>query len=97
MYSLLLRGNLAEDLRKANIGSPSVETRLEELSTNPFSRAIKTGIPVIGNYYVNAGRYCILFDVDEDSEKINILAICNNNLLHKILRRSLPIPEAMER
>jgi hypothetical protein len=90
MYQIVLRGQLDEDLKKASKTSPSIQLRLEEFGTNPLAKAIKTNIPIIGEYYVNAGRYCILFDVDSQSQKVEIIAVVLDNLLHKILSGRIP-------
>lgn len=95
MYSFLIPKTVVEDLNKANSGSPSVMQRIEEMASNPFSKAIKTDIRIIGDYYVNAGRYCILFNVDESTSTITIKSIVLDNLLHKILTDRIQIPNRL--
>lgn len=57
----------------------------EELANNPLARAKATNIQAIGEYYVNSGRFCILFDIDEDNNIIIVYGIVRSEYLHKIL------------
>jgi len=55
------------------------------LASNPMARAKPTNLPIIGNYYVNSGRYCILFDVDEANRRVIVYGIVASSYLHKVL------------
>jgi len=59
--------------------------RLEELIANPLARAKETKLPAIGNYYINAGRYAVTFDIDVNDEKVIIISVVFKAFLHKIL------------
>lgn len=51
MYTFVFRGNLDEELKRTCLDFPSITNRLEEMESNPLSKAKKTGIPVIGKYF----------------------------------------------
>lgn len=85
MYSIYNTDETREKLKNANRISTSISNRLDELEQNPFTVAISTNIPRIGDYYVNAGRYCILFDIDPLSESIYVRDVVLSAKLHKIL------------
>lgn len=85
MYIFKVSDEVIESLKEANIISPSVSIRLGEIVLNPYSKAIPTNIELIGNYYINTGRYCILFNVNEIDNSIEIIKICYSSYLHKIL------------
>lgn len=55
------------------------------LATNPLARAKKTEISAIGEFYVNSGNFCILFDIDEPNQLIIIYGIVRKEYLHKII------------
>ncbi len=95
MFTFVLRGQLVDELKSACQVSPSIISRIEEMGNNPLSKANKTDIPVVGEYYVNAGRHCILFDVDFDNEKIELRSVVQNVLLHKILTGKIAVPERL--
>jgi hypothetical protein len=95
MFTFLVRDQLRDEIKKATIQSPSIGDRLNEMSINPMAKAIKTDIPVIGEFYVNAGRYCILFNVDLDNEKIDIRSLVQDVLLDKVLKDKISIPKKM--
>jgi mRNA-degrading endonuclease RelE of RelBE toxin-antitoxin system len=90
MYSFDVTDNVLEKLKECNKKSPSISVRLEELANNPMGRAIPTHIPLIGDYYVNAGRYCILFNVDQTNSKVTIISVKLSPYLDKILRNKIP-------
>jgi hypothetical protein len=65
---------------------PSIINKVRALCENPNSVAVDTGIPIIGRYYVNAGRHAILFDVAEEVETVHLRHIMNRAKLDKILK-----------
>lgn len=71
---------------KVHENFPSVINKIRIICENPNSVAITTGIPLIGTYYVNAGRHAILFDTDEDKETVHLRYILNRPKLDKILK-----------
>jgi len=81
-------------LIKANSKSPSVSTKLAEIAENPLNNAIRTHIPAMGDYYINAGRWCILFNVKETEEVVDVLSIVLSPYLHKILTGRIGAPGA---
>lgn len=93
MYYFICPEDARLRLIKFGKKSPSIPTCLEELSVDPLARAKETGIPAIGKYYVNAGKYCLLFEIDESQKKVIILHVVYDSYLHKILTgRILPDP-----
>lgn len=71
-------------IKKANSKCPSVMDKLQKLEKNPLAVAIKTGIPVIGEYYVNCGRYCLIYNINNEDECVNILSCLPSPRLHKL-------------
>jgi mRNA-degrading endonuclease RelE of RelBE toxin-antitoxin system len=91
MYQVQCSDRIHEQLTLANKTSPSVSERLLELEENPLAHAKETGVQIIGDYYVNAGRYCIVFNIDHEEEIVNILSVCADAYLYKIITgRLLP-------
>jgi len=80
-----MKEEVLKEIKEKSQRSPSILNKLENLSLNPHSICIPTGIPQIGNYYVNAGRYCILFDIDDNNKVVHIHSIYLSAKLHKIL------------
>jgi hypothetical protein len=65
----------------------NLQTKIEELAENPFSRAKSTNIASIGDHYVNIGNtYSVTFDIDENSGKIFLHKILRQARLYKILQ-----------
>lgn len=85
MYTFICSESVKTRLREFGKVSTSISTKVEELVVNPKARAKQTEIPIIGKYYVNAGRFSILFDIDEEREKIHVLNIVYSSFLHKVL------------
>jgi hypothetical protein len=87
MYSF--RFTLSADLRQVSLLNR--QTIYKGLSQNPYARAKKTNIPLIGEYYVNSGRLCILFDIDDTDNVIIIYGIVRSEYLHKIITGRISI------
>jgi mRNA-degrading endonuclease RelE of RelBE toxin-antitoxin system len=85
MYEFIISKSVEKSLRKYVLRSPSIDDKLTGLSTNPYSIALPTEISCIGKYYTNAGRYCVLFNVDETKKEIIVLNVVLSPLLHKIM------------
>lgn len=85
MYKFEVSEELLGKLKHANATSPSVLKKLAALAQSPLAEAIKTNIPIIGSYYTNCGRWCLLFDVSEKDEKIRLLHLVLSPYLHKII------------
>jgi hypothetical protein len=85
MYQFRISETVKKNLLNANKISTSIESRLSDLSANPMSKAIPTNISIIGDFYVNAGRYCILFDVNEEQQIVEINSVVLSAYLHKII------------
>jgi mRNA-degrading endonuclease RelE of RelBE toxin-antitoxin system len=85
MYQVQYSDKILEHLQAAYKVSPSIADRLLELEDNPLARAKPTNMPAFGDYYVNAGRYCILFDVDQNTETVTILSVRQAPYVHKLL------------
>jgi len=92
MYRLYLTESIRQILHRHYQQSPSLGNKLELLESNPLSIAIPTDMPIIGEYYVNAGRFAILFNLGEDN-KVSILSIVLRAKLHKILTKRIFIEE----
>ena len=86
MYSFDCPNSVFEKLKVNSKTSPSINVRLEELANNPKAKAIPTNIPIIGEYYVNAGRYCILFDIDDSAQIVKIYSVVLSAYLDKVLK-----------
>ena len=84
MYEFVYNDGVLDELNKASKQSPSIKNKLERLQTNPIANAIKTNVPHIGEYYVNAGIWCILFDIDTVSQEVQLLSVVHSAKLHKI-------------
>lgn len=89
MYKCNYPPSLIEKLRVAQLKSPSVLERLSELENNPKGRAIETCVPAFGQYYVNANRYDIVFDIDEDKKLIEIRDCILHTTLYRILKAKI--------
>lgn len=63
----------------------SLPTTFTDLANNPLARAKKTNIPIIGEYYVNSGNFCVLFDINATKQEITVYGIVRKEYLHKIL------------
>jgi hypothetical protein len=85
MYQFKITDKVKNDLLRANKIATSIEARLIDLSANPMSKAIPTNISIIGDFYVNAGRYCILFDVDQVDQVVELNGVVLSAYLHKII------------
>lgn len=92
MYSFKVTDDIIKQLNAACIVAPSIHNRLTDLSTNPLAKAVATNIPLFGDFYVNAGRYCIVFNIDNKNQRIEILAVVLSPFLNKILTGQLPPP-----
>jgi len=89
MHHLVLYPEIEERLRIADNHSPSVGDKLNELQSNPLTNAIKTNNPNLGEYYVNAGKWCLIFNIDGDS--VEILSVMHSAKLYKILTGRITI------
>jgi hypothetical protein len=85
-YTINIPSRVQVRLAASNKKSPGIATRLTELLTNPYAKARKTNMPVIGSYYVNAGRYAILFEINEESKTIDCLAVVLRPFLYKMIK-----------
>ena len=85
MYRFEISDRVIKSLRDAASVAKSIPDKLNDLAVNPVSNAISTGIPIIGSYYINAGRYCILFDINNDEQIVSILSIVPNSYLYRVL------------
>lgn len=90
MYLFEITADTFFQLRQNSIKSPSILNKIEVLSETPLSGAIQTGIETIGDYYVNAGRWCILFNIDEQNQTVQLLRIMHSAKLYKILQGLIP-------
>jgi mRNA-degrading endonuclease RelE of RelBE toxin-antitoxin system len=86
MYQVQYSDKILGHLTAANKVSPSISERLQQLEDNPLARAKETGIETIGTYYINAGRYCILFEIHEEEQIVEILSVRRGAYIHKLLR-----------
>ena len=93
MYKFVISADVLSSMKAATATAAGIADRIEDLANNPLARAKKTEIPAIGQYYINAGRYCILFDIDEASNEIRILAVVLSAYLFKILVGRIQPPE----
>jgi hypothetical protein len=95
MYKLDLSTEFIEKIviLKPNENFPSILNKIRALSENPNAIAIKTGLPIISEYYVNAGRHAILFDTDEDEEMVFLRIIMLRAKLDKILSGKIQATE----
>ncbi|MES1227010.1 MAG: hypothetical protein ABUT20_66670, partial [Bacteroidota bacterium] len=64
MYQFAFSTASLESFTKATRIATGLYQNLVRLGTNPLSNSIPTNIPAIGDYYINAGRYCVVFNVD---------------------------------
>ncbi|MEO7049071.1 MAG: hypothetical protein ABI091_27450 [Ferruginibacter sp.] len=85
MYTLRCTDVMKAQLVEYNRISTNVGTIICELLINPFTNAVETNHPRLPQYYVDAGRYTIAFDV-LDSE-ISIKHICNSVDFTRALNR----------
>jgi mRNA-degrading endonuclease RelE of RelBE toxin-antitoxin system len=93
MYQVEYSDKILQYLNDAAKHSTSVIDRIQELEENPLARARPTNNSVIGEYYVNAGRYCILMDIDQENSTVTILSVRSRSWLHKILSGWLDTPD----
>ena len=84
MNRLIGPNYLLPSIQKANVSSPSVMGKIIELENSPSSLSIKIEVSGLSDFYVNAGKFCILFNYNEEEEKIEIINIVRSALLHKI-------------
>ncbi|MEP7163858.1 MAG: hypothetical protein ABI741_04140 [Ferruginibacter sp.] len=85
MYSFVFSPKANLSLTTVPEKTTSFPTTFTELANNPKARSKKTNIPAIGEYYVNSGRFCILFDLDEINQIIIVYGIVRSEYLHKII------------
>lgn len=62
---------------------PSLIDRIEKLENNPHSVAKKTNDKKLTDYYVSAGRYDLLFNINDDV--VEVEDVVRGPYLHKIL------------
>jgi mRNA-degrading endonuclease RelE of RelBE toxin-antitoxin system len=91
MYSLDIPPSVDERLANFAKSSPSINNKLQELVNNPEAVAVPTGKPAIGDFYVNAGRYAITFDINHDNQSVQLLSVVTRPYLHKLLTGKIQI------
>jgi mRNA-degrading endonuclease RelE of RelBE toxin-antitoxin system len=87
MFTVHYSDKVFEYLKNAAKTSPSLLDRLEGLEENPFARAKETGLDTIGAYYISAGRYCILCDIDPDAEVVTILSVRLRGFVYRVMNK----------
>lgn len=90
MYTINIPLTVQVRLTHFNKESPSITTQLADLLKNPYAKAQETKIPVIGKYYINAGRYAILFEINDEAKTIDCLGVVLRACLYKILTERIP-------
>lgn len=92
MYHISIPPSIEKTLVEANQKSPSIASRLVEMLETPLIRAVRTNLPLLGNYYINAGRWCILFNINEEDKIVELTGVKLSSGLYNIMR-SFKIPE----
>ena len=85
MYKFNIPDKVKDSLKEASRISQSIEGKLNSLSENPMAIAIPTENELLGDYYINAGRYCILFSIDDEAETVNILSVRQKTFVYNVL------------
>lgn len=91
MYTFRLSNSAVTNQAKIPEKATSLPGTYSDLADNPRARAKPTNIPAIGEYYVNSGNFCILFDIDEANQMIVVYGVVRKEYLHKILTGRLLI------
>lgn len=86
MYSFRIPLPVLQKLIELRRKFPSIDARLTDLANNPQGRATPTNIQAIGDFYTNAGRSCILFNIDQNTQVITILDVVDRSYLYKVLQ-----------
>lgn len=64
-----------------------IKSMLGEIVDDPYKRAKKTELPIIGEFYVNAGSYyAVVFDINSDEKQIRILQVIPQAKLYRVLK-----------
>jgi mRNA-degrading endonuclease RelE of RelBE toxin-antitoxin system len=92
MYNLHYSQNLFNKIKDLGVDYPSLVNKVKALTENPHEIAIATNVEAFCDYYVNAGKHAILFDIDQDEEKILLKHILLKARLHKILTGRIEAP-----
>ncbi len=85
MYSLLLSDKMVTNLKQAEAQCPVIADKLVQLQQNPLINAAPTNISIMGDLYVNADKFCILFCVVEEEKTVEILNVVRTSLFQKVL------------
>lgn len=88
MYNFKISGQAKSQINSLLYPSAkdAIIKRIGELQENPFNISKSTNKPSIGNYYINCGnKYCVTFNIDEESKSILIIQVVLRPYLYKIL------------
>ena len=84
-----LRGKILENIAwqesQNTEEESSLRRKIRSLFDNPFIYAKETNIQTLGKYYLNAGRFCITFNVDVETQNVRLTHVMLSILLHKLM------------
>lgn len=91
MYQVQYSDKVITHIQGAYAAHPQeVQTALLALEDNPLGNSLPTGAPALGEYYIEAAHYAIVFNVDRENEVITIVSVRKlsyiQNLAGKLFR-----------
>jgi mRNA-degrading endonuclease RelE of RelBE toxin-antitoxin system len=89
MFTISCSDSVVQDLQEAAKIATSIPSKIEELSVTPLANAIPIEVPYAPQYYVNAGRFCILFNIDPTTSDVEIIRVVSNAYLYKVITRRI--------
>lgn len=84
-YNFVVTNETLGRIIKFSKKSPSIIDNLLALELDPFKKGKLTYLPIVAEYYVNCGRFVILYNVSEVNHTVIIIDVVLSALLHKIM------------
>jgi|688.fasta_scaffold295639_2 hypothetical protein len=85
MYNVVCTPYSSDRIKEFSLRSPSVYKKFDKLLTDPFTVAKPTNQSETASYYVNAGRFCFLIDIIEESKTVLVHGIYYKEHVYKLL------------
>jgi len=86
MYQLAYTSTSLSKIAEVSGKHPSVKDNIKKLASNPYEASLKVNVPGLSDYYINSGRYCLLVNIDDSSNCVEIVSVVHRSLLYRILK-----------
>lgn len=88
MYTLIIPKSVKIRIGQFGLKSPSVFNKIKKLESDPHSIAKNIILPSIGPFYTNAGKYVLIFTIDDNDHSVLIHSIYYRSAFYRLMARS---------